>query len=105
MKNYPEKIITSVLFLLLIQTAGFAQHKGNEQMTQMLDYSRPGDNHVLLNQLAGTWNFQDAKLSFVKGTLVRMPIYDGHFFNVEITGGKLQLPIADGKNEGRSLSE
>lgn len=97
MKTHFKKIIGSTLFLLLFQTAGFAQQKGNDEMTQMLDYSRPGNNHALLNQLAGTWNFQDAKLAFVKGTLVRKPIYDGRFYQVEITGGKLPLPIADGK--------
>ena len=42
MKNYIKKIITSVLFAFLIQTAGYAQQKGNDQMNQMLDYSRPG---------------------------------------------------------------
>ncbi|MXV49463.1 DUF1579 domain-containing protein [Pedobacter sp. HMF7647] len=97
MKSYLKKIIPSILFALLIQTPGFSQQKGNEQMNQMLDYSRPGNNHALLNQLVGTWNFQDAKLSFVKGTLVRKPIYDGRFYSVEITGGKLPLPIANGK--------
>ncbi len=97
MKSYLNRICTSILLLLLVQATGFAQQKDDEEMNQMLDYSRPGKNHALLNQIAGTWNFQDAKLAFVKGTLVRKPIYDGRFYQVEITGGKLPLPIADGK--------
>lgn len=99
MENRSRGIIAQLLFLMLIHNAGFAQQKGNEQMNQMLDYSRPAKNHALLNQLAGTWNFQDAKLAFVNGTLVRRQIYDGRFFEVEITGGKLPLPIADGKTK------
>jgi len=63
----------------------------------MLDFSRPGSNHELLSNLSGTWSFQDVKRSFVKGTLTRKPIYNGRFYTVEITGGKLQVPVADGK--------
>lgn len=81
---------------MLVHTSSYSQTE-KDQMTQMLNYSRPGSNHVLLNQLAGTWNFQDAKLSFVKGTLVRTAIFDGRFFNVEMTGGELPLPVGDGK--------
>lgn len=66
-------------------------------MKQMLDYSRPGNLHAILDQLAGTWNFMDPKRPFIKGTLIRKPIYDGRFYTVEITGGKLPLPVRDGK--------
>jgi len=83
-----------LLCIALPATAIFAQ---DSTFRQMLDYSRPGSNHALLGSLSGTWNFQDAKLSFVKGTLTRKPIYDGRFYLVEITGEKLQVPVADGK--------
>ncbi|MCF0049305.1 DUF1579 domain-containing protein [Dyadobacter sp. LJ53] len=66
-------------------------------MKQMLDYSGPSSNHAILGQLAGTWNFVDPKRPFIKGTLTRTPIYDGRFYTVEITGGKLPLPVGDGK--------
>ena len=78
----------------LIATSTFAQ---DSAFQKMLDFSRPGSNHALLESLAGTWNFQDAKLSFVKGILIRKPIYNGRFYTIEITGGKLQVPVADGK--------
>ncbi|WP_114941758.1 DUF1579 family protein [Mucilaginibacter endophyticus] len=66
-------------------------------MDKLLDYSRPGMAHFQLAKLAGSWAFQDAKLSFVKGVLVRKPIYNGRFYQVEMTGGKLPVPVADGK--------
>jgi hypothetical protein len=68
-----------------------------DTMAQLLDLSRPGDHHLLLGAISGNWKFQDAKLAFVKGTLTRKPIYDGRFYLVEITGGRLPLPVADGK--------
>ncbi|MET3978219.1 hypothetical protein ABIB62_000787 [Mucilaginibacter sp. UYP25] len=71
----------------------------NTDMTIMLDLSRPGEMHEILSQLIGTWRFQDKKLAFVKGTLTRNSIYNDRFFNVEITGGKLQLPIRSGMKE------
>lgn len=69
----------------------------NDTMKQMLDYSRPGNLHAILDQLTGTWNFMDPKRPFIKGTLIRKSIYDGRFYTVEITGGKLPLPVKDGK--------
>lgn len=66
-------------------------------MKQMLDLSRPGSHHQILDRLAGKWNFMDPKRPYIKGTLIRKPIYDGRFYTVEITGGKLPLPVKDGK--------
>jgi hypothetical protein len=66
-------------------------------MQQMLDVSHPGPNHALLGTLAGTWHFQDTKLAFVQGTLSRKPIYNGRFYTVDITGGRLQVPVGVGK--------
>jgi len=80
--------------IVLITAKAFAQ---DSTFQQMLDFSRPGINHAVLGRIAGTWSFQDKKLSFVKGTLTRKPIYDGRFYTVETTGGRLQVPIANGK--------
>ncbi|MEO3402757.1 DUF1579 family protein [Mucilaginibacter sp. CAU 1740] len=103
------KIIAPVwhVMLLICTLAGFtaqaqqktadSSKKVGDVMTQMLDYSRPGKYHAILGKLAGTWHFQDAKLSFVKGTLIRKPIYNGRFYMIEITGGKLKVPVADGQ--------
>ncbi|MFC6196209.1 DUF1579 family protein [Dyadobacter subterraneus] len=98
-----------VIFVLLLSiTTTFAQlpsnankqgntKNENDIMTRMLDYSGPSENHAILDQLAGKWNFMDPKRSFIKGTLSRKPIYDGRFYIVEITGGKLPLPVGNGK--------
>jgi|GEM_PF-1261344 len=69
----------------------------NDVMKQLLAFSAPGKQHLLLADLAGDWAFQDQKLAFVKGKIVRKQVYDGRFFIVEITGGRLQVPVGDGK--------
>lgn len=105
-RNCAGSILKSLLLILLILMPAFlmaqskpadASKKENDVMTQLLDFSRPGENHAVLGLLSGTWAFQDAKLSFVKGTLVRKPIYNGRFYSVEITGGKLKVPVANGQ--------
>lgn len=88
--------VSSVAAFLVLFFCSFAIAQ-NSDMTKMLDYSRPGTAHELLGQLSGNWKFQDAKLAFVKGTLVRKAIFNGRFYSVEITGGKLQVPIAGGQ--------
>jgi hypothetical protein len=97
----PNTAIRICLATLIYTTVNFATYaqapKQPDTMTQLLDYSRPGNAHAQLEKLAGTWLFQDAKLAFVKGTLVRKVIYNGRFYSVEMTGGKLPLPVADGK--------
>lgn len=91
--------LTSVISFFLSSTGAFSQNnsKAAEAMAQMLQYSAPGNNHKLLQSLAGEWNFRDAKLAFVKGTLSRKAIYNGRFCLVIITGGKLKVPIANGE--------
>lgn len=99
LKAYLCHTIACGLMLAAMVQPSFAQNKQKEDdgMSKLLDYSRPGANHKLLDPLAGKWHFQDAKLSFVKGTLTRKPIYNGRFYMVEITGGKLPVPVAGGK--------
>ncbi|WP_461074108.1 DUF1579 family protein [Spirosoma horti] len=101
------KITCSVLLFSLLGMANWvsgqspskAPSKEQETMAQLLDYSRPGPSHAILANMVGTWAFQDKNLPFVKGTLVRTAIFDGRFFQVEITGGQLPVPIADGKTK------
>jgi len=95
------KKIGSSALCLIITAALFAQppasSKETDQFTQLLDGSRPGAPHLRLAAPSGKWEFQDTKRSFVKGTVTRSAAYDGRFFMVETTGGRLQLPVADGK--------
>lgn len=74
-----------------------AEKNSNATFNQLLDFSRPGEYHQLLSSLSGTWAYQDVKRTFVKGTLVRKAIYNDRFYNVEITGGKLKVPVANGQ--------
>jgi hypothetical protein len=90
--------------LLLIALISFAEWSGmsaiaqdkNDMMKQLLAFSAPGKQHMLLASLAGSWAFQDPQLSFVKGTISRKEVYEGRFFVVEITGGRLQIPVGGG---------
>lgn len=88
------KHLLFLFYIALITATAFAQ---DSTFQQMLSFSRPGINHALLGSISGTWSYQDSKLSFVKGTLTRKPIYDGRFYAVEITGGRLQVPVSNGK--------
>ncbi|NCD71926.1 DUF1579 family protein [Mucilaginibacter agri] len=90
-------LITAVVFTVRIDAFAQNDAKQPDPMEQMLSLSAPGANHLLLAQLVGNWNFQDAKLAFVKGTLTRKAIYSGRFFLVELTGGKLSVPVANGQ--------
>jgi len=82
----------------------FGQDK-NAVFNKMLSLSGPGKDHEALARLAGTWTFQDAKLSFVKGTLTRKPMYEGRFYTVEMTGGKLMIPVANGQMKEANYQE
>jgi hypothetical protein len=43
----------------------------NDMMKQLFAFSAPGKQHLLLADLVGDWAFQDQKLAFVKGKIVR----------------------------------
>lgn len=92
------RVCLSFVLAMVLSVASMAQAgKQPDTMDKLLDYSRPGQAHAALGKLEGIWSFQDAKLAFVKGTLVRKQIYNGRFYSVEMTGGKLPVPVADGK--------
>ncbi len=110
MNEAREKLILVTLLLfcttlsVLAQDGTMPKGKGavteknkNDKFTEMLEYSRPNSHHAILGSIAGTWAFQDKNRAFVKGTIVRKSLYDGRFYQVEIIGGKLPLPVADGK--------
>jgi hypothetical protein len=110
-----KKLISFIIFSTLTTIPTFAQTakdstaNKDESYNQMLDYSRPGKYHRLLAELVGTWTFKGGHFSEnpnpdsnkvvfnFNGTLVRKPFANGRFFIVEGTGGKLQMPIQDGK--------
>ena len=86
----------SFLCTAIISLSALGQKK-DDAYSQMLDYSRPNGHHQVLGLITGKWAFHDAERPFVKGTIVRKSIYEGRFYQVEMIGGKLPLPVADGK--------
>jgi hypothetical protein len=89
------RLLLLVHLAVFISVAVRSQQK-NDTLTQLLDYSRPGEAHQRLAAIEGSWNFQDARRAYVKGVLIRKAIFEGRFYSVEITGGKLPLPVANG---------
>ena len=76
-------------------------------MTQMMELSKPNENHKLLADLAGTWSYTvkfwmnpdpNAKPEESKGTAVRKSMMDGRYFVMDVTG-KMQMPGPDGKKK------
>lgn len=114
------KVPILIMLVVLFATSTFAQNdkdtsisnvssNGDDTLNKMLDYSRPGKYHQLLADLVGSWRFTGSHFDWVDsvtsrvgmklfGTAVRKPFAKGRFFIVELTtGGKIQLPIQDGK--------
>ncbi|MBX2923962.1 MAG: DUF1579 family protein [Chitinophagaceae bacterium] len=103
------------LVTILIATAAFAQNSkdssANKDNTfqQMLDYSRPGRYHYMLEELTGNWTFKGSHLEWVDsvtskesvklaGSLTRKPFAYGRFFITELTtAAKIALPVRNGK--------
>jgi len=78
-----------------------------KMMTQMMELAKPGENHKLLADLAGTWTYNikmwmnpdpNAKPEEYKGTAVRKPMMDGRYFVMDVTG-KMQMPQPNGKKK------
>jgi hypothetical protein len=108
-RNDTEKIFTSITLMVLLTLIIVPTFGQNKKESSAIDYSRPGPYHQMLANLIGTWDFQgkfysgnsnpdsNKVLGTFSGTLVRKSLADGRFFYVELTGGKIQMPIQDGK--------
>lgn len=82
-----------------------AQPSEAEMMKQMMELAKTGDNHKLLSEMAGNWNYTvkmwmdpSAPATSSTGSAVIKPIMDGRYFIGDFTG-KMQMPGADGKNK------
>jgi hypothetical protein len=78
-----------------------------KMMTQMMELSKPGENHKLLTDLAGAWTYTikmwmnpdpNAKPEEYKGTAVRKSMMDGRYSVIDVTG-KMEMPGPDGKKK------
>ena len=75
-----------------------------KMMEQMMELGKPGENHKLLAEMVGNWNYTmkmmmdptTGKPSESKGTATRKAIFDGRYFTFEVSG-KFQMPGKDGK--------
>lgn len=72
-------------------------------MQQMMELAKLNENHKLLGELAGTWDYTikfwmapDAPPSESKGTATRKPMMDGRYFVLD-TQGSFEMPGPDGK--------
>src|SRR5437868_11252628 len=80
-----------------------AQPSEAEMMKQMMELGKPGENHKLLSDMAGTWTYTvkmwmnpSAPPTSSTGSAVIKSIMDGRYF-VGDFNGKMQMPGADGK--------
>ena len=76
-----------------------------EMMKQMMEMSKLNENHKLLSEMNGNWNFAikmwmnpdpTAKPQESKGTATRKDIMGGRYVMMDVTG-KMQMPGEDGK--------
>jgi len=74
-------------------------------MKQMMEMSKLNENHKLLADMNGSWNFAikmwmspdpNAKPQESKGTATRKSAMDGRYVIMDVTG-KMQMPGPDGK--------
>ena len=74
-------------------------------MKQMMEMSKLNENHKLLADMNGSWNFAikmwmnpdpNAKPQESKGTATRKSAMGGRYFTMDVTG-KMQMPGEDGK--------
>ena len=76
-----------------------------EMMKQMMEMSKLNENHKLLADMNGNWNYSikmwmnpdpNAKPQESKGTATRKSVMGGRYFVMDVTG-KMQMPGEDGK--------
>lgn len=74
-----------------------------DMMASMMEMAKPGENHKLLQEGAGTWSYTvkfwmspDAPPMESSGTSVGRSVFDGRYLVTDHTG-KMQMPGADGK--------
>jgi Protein of unknown function (DUF1579) len=126
MKTFMSLI--TILFATLIATSSFAQIPATspatatgstatqpatatgqpnpeEMMKQMMEMSKLNENHKLLADMNGNWNYAikmwmnpdpNAKPQESKGTATRKSVMGGRYFVMDVNG-KMQMPGEDGK--------
>jgi hypothetical protein len=116
--------LTTILFAILIAPPSFAQTSAEspaaatssaaapsgqpnmqEMMKQMMEMSKLNENHKLLTDLDGNWNYTikfwmnpdpNAPPQQSKGTATRKSVMGGRYVMMDVSG-KMQMPGEDGK--------
>ena len=121
--------LTTILFATLIAASAFAQNptappltasspataaqpaapggqpNPQEMMKQMMEMSKLNENHKLLADMNGNWNYTikfwmnpdpNAPPQQSKGTATRKSVMAGRYFEMDVSG-KMQMPGEDGK--------
>jgi hypothetical protein len=117
-------LLVTILFAILIAAPSFAQTSGEspaaatssaaapsgqpnmqEMMKQMTEMSKLNENHKLLTDLDGNWNYTikfwmnpdpNAPPQQSKGTATRKSVMGGRYVMMDVSG-KMQMPGEDGK--------
>lgn len=83
--------------------AAAGQPSEAEMMKMMMEMGKVNENHKLLGEMAGNWEYTmkmwmdpSGKAQESKGTAVRKPFLDGHYYTFDVTG-KFDMPGPDGK--------
>jgi hypothetical protein len=86
-------------------TSATGQPNPEEMMKQMMEMSKLNENHKLLADMNGSWNYTikmwmnpdpNAKPQESKGTATRKSVMGGRYFVMDVTG-KMQMPGENGK--------
>ena len=74
-----------------------------EMMAKMMELAKPGENHKLIGEMAGTWNYKvkfwmapDAPPNESTGTAVRKAMFGGRYYQMDVKG-MMEMPGEDGK--------
>lgn len=86
--------------------AQMAKADMEKMMAQMMELSKPGENHKLLADMAGSWTYtvkmwmdpSSTKPEESKGTATRKEMFGGRFFIMDVAG-KMDMPGPDGKKK------
>lgn len=97
----PATSSTSMTTATAVQPSAEEMQK---MMAQMMELGKPGENHKLLAEMAGSWTFtmkmmmdpSTGKPSESKGTATRKAIFGGRYFTFDVSS-KFPMPGKDGK--------
>jgi hypothetical protein len=100
------KVLISIVAFAQNNTDTISDVSSNEDDTfnKMLEYSRPGKYHKVLEILAGTRTYKGGYPDpngvvekYYYGTFVWKTFADGHYFTADVTSSKIQMPVRDRK--------